>query len=135
MVHHGNDCNVQWCAICPCELPAVYHTTALDRCALVSRWKVWETGALDGECGGAAHIYATAGMFCTTAEQPSSVYFTCIVSSTVLSLFRPVLNVLATLQSAISRNFQANCCRGGKQQTTLELLECLVLVTRCCLSS
>jgi len=72
VVHHGNDCNVQWCAICPCELPAVYHTATLDRCALVGRWKVWETGALDGECGGAAHIHATAGMFCTTAEQTSS---------------------------------------------------------------
>ncbi len=113
VVHHGNDCNVQWCAICPCELPAVYHTATLDRCALVGRWKVWETGALDGECGGAAHIHATAGMFCTKAQQTSSSYFICIAFSII----------------------QANCCRGAKQQTTLELLECLALVTRCYLSS
>ena len=114
VVHHGNDCNVQRCAICPCELPAVYHTAALDRCALVSRWKVWETGALDGECGGAAHIHATAGMFCTKAEQTSSTYFICIAFGTVLSLFRSVVHVLAALQSAISRGFPSELLQGGE---------------------
>ena len=114
MLHHGNDCNVQRCAICPCELPAVYHTAALNRCALVSRWKVWETGALDGDCGGAAHIHAIAGMFCTKAEQISSTYFMCNACSTVLSLFRLVLNVLAALQSAISRSCPSKVLQGGE---------------------